>query len=209
MCWNIKQSTMSEICSTTWKCYGEETTRRRKRIDDGQLAFLCESTAKGDIAISVHWIAFYWNVSQSFSRRFNREFKLEHFCIPHFSDGFDHESEIPSNSQIKILWTFSFCSTKVQILKSHFVVAVTYWIVFHMWIIYIGEGCIYSPFLIKHPQQLRSYLENVSQYPQLKSSTITDRMCTNKHGSSHFVFEIFRKTGVLAFKDRNRTSESF
>lgn len=102
MCWNIKQSTMFEICSTTRKCYGEKTTRRRKRIDDGQLAFLCESTAKGDITISEHWIAFYWNVYQSFSRRFNREFKLEHFCIPHFSDGFDHESEIPSISQIKI-----------------------------------------------------------------------------------------------------------
>lgn len=32
---------------------------------------------------------------------------------------------------------------------------VTRWIVFHCWIIYIGKGCIYSPFLIEHPQPLR------------------------------------------------------
>lgn len=43
-------------------------------------------------------------------------------------------------------------------------VGVTCWIVFHMWIIYIGKGCIYFPFLIKHPQPLRSYLDSASQY---------------------------------------------
>jgi hypothetical protein len=42
------------------------------------------------------------------------------------------------------------------------------------------EGCIYSPFLIEHPQPLRSYLENASQYPQLKPST-THRPHAHKH----------------------------
>lgn len=59
-----------------------------------------------------------------------------------------------------------------------FVVGVTCWLVFHMRIIYIGKGCIYSPFLIKHPQPLRSYLDNVSQYTGLKPSTETNRMHT-------------------------------
>jgi hypothetical protein len=40
-----------------------------------------------------------------------------------------------------------------------------------MRIIYIGKGCIYSPFLIKHPQPLRSYLDNVLQYTELEPST--------------------------------------
>lgn len=45
-----------------------------------------------------------------------------------------------------------------------------------MRIIYIGKGCIYSPFLIKRPQPQRSYLDNVSQYTGLKPAT-TLRAC--------------------------------
>lgn len=191
MCWNNQQSTMFEICFTSREREAERTTRRRGETDDGQLAFLCDSTAKGDIAISAYWIRFYWNVHQTSSRRFHSEFKLEHLSIPHFprwnQPRVRHSCKLPNQDSVRFL----FRSTEVQILKSHFVVvAVTCWIVFHMWIIYIGEGCIYSPFLIKHPQPLRSYLENVSQYPQLKPSTTNRPHVYNKHASSDFVLSL-------------------
>lgn len=37
----------------------QERREEEGKTDDGQLAFLCDSTAKGDIVVSVHRIKFY------------------------------------------------------------------------------------------------------------------------------------------------------
>lgn len=56
----------------------------------------------------------------------------------------------------------------IRFVRLHSVYFIRGW---RMRIIYIGKGCIYSPFLIKHPQPLRSYLDNVLQYTELEPST--------------------------------------
>lgn len=110
--------------------------------------------------------------------------QTQHFSIPQIIK-IEPRSEFPTNSPIKIGATFLLQSrsTRVQIPKSHrtqlgWCYMPSSYFTCGLWvrIIYIGKGCIYSPFLIKRPQPQRSYLDNVSQYTGLKPAT-TLRAC--------------------------------
>lgn len=151
---------MFQICLTSRERNAKR--RRRSRADDGQLAFLCGDRRRWRRVIAESnrallkcpsKICFFFaqqnlNYVELQLHKSSIGGHWNHTRLRNFSANQD------CASKKKLL-----SSTKVQIPKIPSLL-VTCWIVFHIRIIYIGEGCIYSPLLIKHPQPLRSYLEN-------------------------------------------------
>ena len=140
--------------------YNNPRSRAKEKIDDGQLAFLCVDRQRWHRRYREHWICPIETSIKALRGGFKLEFQT---------------FQLTRLMEIKFKHKY-FLSQVLQSANTEIPSDVTSRIVFHMWIIYIGEGCIYSPFLITHPQPLRSYLENASQYTGFKPSTTTNHM---------------------------------
>lgn len=91
-----------------------------------------------------------------------------------------------------------------------------------MWIIYIGKGCIYFPFLIKHPQPLRSYLDSARIYRGLShlqkpsSCTRLIRRRSTPFSHSHIpnhhnllkCQKTFARQGMRWFQERSESNQT-